>query len=131
MDKFAERLRDDAERIEVRVSAELDRRIRASLESAASEPRAARPGPARRPLRFWWASSLTGLAAAIAVIAFLNVGAPTPPPSATPVYVIADIPRVDLRTETAALAEPLEQELERLESDFRKARERIREDIGL
>ncbi len=131
MDKLAERLRADAERIEVRVSDELDRRIRASLESTAHETRVAKPEPVRRLPRFWWASSLTGLAAAIAIIAFLNIDAPTPPPSATPTYVMADIPPIDLRAETAALAGPLEQELENLEADLRKARERIREDIGL
>ena len=131
MDKLAERLRTDAERIEVRVSDELDRRIRASLESAAHEARVAQPEPVRRLPRFWWASSLTGLAAAIAVIAFLNIDGPAPPPSATPAYAIADIPPIDLRAETAALAGPLEQELEDLEADLRKARERIREDIGL
>lgn len=131
MDNLAERLRADAERIEVRVSDELDRRIRASLESTAQEARVARPEAVRRLPRFWWASSLTGLAAAIAVIAFLNIDAPSPPPSATPANVVADIPRIDLRAETAALAGPLEEELEDLEADLRRARERIREDIGL
>jgi len=131
MDKLANRLREDAAKIEVRVSDELDRRITASLERAAAESRGAAPRQKGRPARFWWASSLTGLAAAIAVIAILNIEEPPGPVSATPDNFVADLPAIDLRAETAMLAGPLQKELDALESDLRKAEERIRSDIGL
>jgi hypothetical protein len=131
MDKLANRLREDAANIEVRVSDELDRRIAASLERVAAESRAAAPRRKRRPALFWWASSLTGLAAAVAVIAILNIEEPPGPVSATPDNFVADLPAIDLRAETAMLAGPLQKELDALESDLRKAEERIRSDIGL
>ena len=64
MDKLAKQLRDDAGNIECRVSDELDRRILASLEATQPDVQAAQPRIARSP-RFWWASSLTGVAAAL------------------------------------------------------------------
>ena len=131
MDKLANRLREDAANIEVRVSDELDRRITASLERVAAESPGAAPRQKGRPAQFWWASSLTGLAAAIAVIAILNIEEPTGPVSATPDNFVADLPAIDLRAETAMLAGPLQKELDALESDLRKAEERIRSDIGL
>ena len=131
MDKLANRLREDAANIEVRVSDELDRRITASLERVAAESRGAAPRQKGRPVLFWWASSLTGLAAAIAVIAILNIEEPPGPVSATPDNFVADLPAIDLRAETAMLAGPLQKELDALESDLRKAEERIRSDIGL
>lgn len=131
MDKLANRLREDAANIEVRVSDELDRRITASLERVAAESRDASPRQKGRPPLFWWASSLTGLAAAIAVIAILNIEEPPGPVSATPDNFVADLPAIDLRAETAMLAGPLQKELDALESDLRKAEERIRSDIGL
>lgn len=131
MDKLASRLREDAANIEVRVSDELDRRITASLERVAAESRDTAPRMQGRPTFFWWASSLTGLGAAIAVIAILNIEEPPAPLSATPDNFVADLPVIDLRTETAMLAGPLQKELDALESDLRKAEERIRSDIGL
>ena len=71
MDKLKEALREDAAAIDATVSAELDDRIRASLEGVQPErPNAPRP---RRGLSMWWASSLTGVAAAAAVIAVINL----------------------------------------------------------
>ena len=131
MDKLANRLREDAANIEVRVSDELDRRITASLERVAAESPGAAPRQKGRPALFWWASSLTGLAAAIAVIAILNIEEPPGPVSATPDNFVADLPAIDLRAETAMLAGPLQKELDALESDLRKAEKRIRSDIGL
>ena len=61
----------------MRISEQLDDRIRASLENI--EPRKARqPERKPRPPSFWWASSLTGVAAAIALIAIVNLQSPTP-----------------------------------------------------
>ncbi len=130
MDKLARQLRQDAERIQVQVSDELDDRIAASLrgvtpidEDRVSVPKTWRPA-------LWWASSLTGVAAAVAVIAIVNV-TKTPEPAATPADILAEIPRMDLRAETAMMTSPLQEELDKLQSDLRKAERRVREDIGL
>jgi hypothetical protein len=69
MDKLAKQLRTDAKQIEVTVSDELDRRINASLQSV--KPVEQPPGASKPPL-FWWASTITGIAAAVAVIAIVN-----------------------------------------------------------
>ena len=61
MDKLAKALRDDAQRIDVNVSPELDRRLRASIQNAP----AARNRKARKPVTsIGWASALTGAALA-------------------------------------------------------------------
>ena len=71
MDNLANQLRDDANQIDCRVSDELDRRIRATLEGvkpvAPEKPRRETRHPA-----FWWASSLTGVVGAILVIVVLS-----------------------------------------------------------
>ena len=133
MDKLAKRLKQDAEQIDVQVSKELDRRIDASLRSV-ELPRAAAPRSESRPAIFWWASSLTGIAAALAVIGLLNViQPPTPRSDATPPSFAssADTPMIRFRTESAMLTEPLRQELEDLQSDLKKAEEKVKQDIGL
>jgi hypothetical protein len=130
MDKLARQLRDDAQRIEVAVSDELDRRIDASLRAVTPEAEDRRPVPAARPPLFWWASTVTGVAAAVAVIAIVNWRAPdqsVPPP----ISVAAAIPAIDLRAETAMLTGPLQEELDRLQSDLKKAEEKVKRDIGL
>ena len=59
MDKLARTLRQDAANIDAEISAQLDGRIRASLN--AIEPEAVRRHKtARRPARFWLASSSAG-----------------------------------------------------------------------
>lgn len=74
MDKLTEQLKADAELIEVQVSDALDRRINASLRAtdlnAADSPTA--PTAPNRPAWFWWASSLTGVAAALIIVAMVN-----------------------------------------------------------
>ena len=136
MDKLANRLRQDAESIEANVSDELDQRIRASLQGVT--PVADRPveKPPVRHLGFWWASSLTGIAAAAAVIAIINsqqvnLQQEAPAPQPTPANILAAVPTIDLKTETAVMTSPLEQELDALQSDLEKARAVVREDIGL
>lgn len=131
MDKLALKLREDADKINVAISDELDHRIEASLRAAApAQP--ARPAPQTRPPWFWLASALTGATAAIAVIAIVNlqdVGRPVTP---TPTIVAADpMPLLNLDTEVVTLTAPLEQELEDLRSDLKKAEEKVRRDIGL
>ena len=128
MDKLAKQLRTDAERIEVTVSDELDRRINASLRAV--EPVVEAPRATRPPL-FWLASTLTGVAAAAAVIAIVNWKSPDEPVSATPVNFAAAVPVIDLKAESAMLTGPLQDELDKLQSDLKKAEEKVKRDIGL
>ncbi len=128
MDKLAERLREDAARIDVDVSDELDRRIEASLH-AATPPAPARPS-AKPPL-FWWASTITGVTAAIVVIAIVNWRVEDQPDPVAPVDLMASTPRIELNAEAAMLTAPLQEELDKLQSDLKKAEEKVRRDIGL
>ena len=125
------KLREDADKIEVTISDELDHRIEASLQAAAPvSPR--RPAPRARPAWFWLASTLTGATAAIAVIAVVNLSGIEEPAAPAPTIVAADpMPLLKLDTEAVKLTEPLQQELEDLQSDLKKAEERVRRDIGL
>jgi hypothetical protein len=129
MDKLAKQLREDAHSIECPVSEELDDRIRASLEGMQPEA-GSRSRRESRPFSFWWASSLTGVAAAIAVITVINLQAPGPGPNlnesnSQPLV----IPTVQWHTETAVLTGPLEQEFEDLQADLKKAEEAVKQDI--
>ena len=129
MDKLAERLRDDAASIEAKISEELDARIDASLQGIEPE-HAARPAAGTTPRWFWWASSLTGVAAALALIAIVNLRAPEPAPAVAeaPVNPLV-LPDIEWRTKPAVLTVPLEQEIEDLQSDLKKAEEAVKEDI--
>jgi hypothetical protein len=132
MDKLSLKLREDADKIEVRISDELDHRIEASLRAAAPADAARRPVPRARPPWFWLASALTGATAAVAVIAIVNMSGVEGPAVATPTIVAADpMPLLHLDTEAVKLTEPLQQELEDLQSDLKKAEEKVRRDIGL
>ena len=55
---------------------------------------------------------------------------PQATPDATPV-AMSTSPIIELKTESAMLTAPLQQELEHLQSDIRKAEKKVREDIGL
>lgn len=130
MDKLAKQLREDAQRIDVSISDELDRRIDASLRAATPETEVQRPTPAARPPLFWWASTITGIAAAIAVIALVNLHEPEQP-TAPPVDLMATAPTIELNANPAVLTAPLQEELDRLQSDLKKAEEQVKRDIGL
>ena len=130
MDKLERQLREDAQRIEARVSDELDARIGASLRAVTPQAPANARLRAGRPALFWWASSLTGAAAALAVIAIVNLQPPTAPVE-TPPPAMAAVPVVDWQAETAALTNPLQKELENLQSDLKKAEKKLRDDVGL
>jgi hypothetical protein len=130
MDKLAKQLHDDAQRIDASVSDELERRIEASLRAATPELEGSRPAPVTRPPLFWWASTITGVATAVAVIAIANWRAPDQP-VAPPVNIVAAMPSIDLNAETAMLTGPLQQELDRLQSDLKKAEEKVKQEIGL
>ncbi len=129
MDNLAKQLREDAQRIECTISDELDDRIRASLQGITPES----PHPAQResrPFSFWWASSLTGVAAAIAIIAAVNLQAPEPGPATvatTPQPLV--LPTIRWNAKTAVLTSPLEQEIDDLQSDLKKAEEAVKQDI--
>jgi hypothetical protein len=135
MDEFEKRLKQDAAAIDAEISPLMKRRLDASLR--ACEP--VRPAAVRRQAstRLWWASSLTGLAAAIAVIGFLNWNSPGPevaPAEPVASSTVPDLveplvvpPGLDVRT--ADFTSPLETELENLRSDMEKARETVRKDL--
>ena len=130
MDKLAKRLRNDAENIDAKVSDELDRRIRASLNGVTLATDSQASTPPARPAGFWWASSLTGIAAAVAVIAIINSQQDVPVPQATPANIFAAVPTIDLNAETAVMTSPLQQELDALQSDIKKAEKLLREEVG-
>lgn len=134
MDKLAERLKVDAAGIEVEISDELDRRLTASFQGIDPVQTAPRE-PLQRPAFFWWASSLTGVAAALIVIAVINAfSQPVQPPATiaktSPVNEPMT-PVIDWKTESAMLTAPLQQELDDLQSDLRKAEEKVKSEIGL
>lgn len=134
MDKLTEQLKRDAARIEVQVSYELDRRITASLQGVKPELPDRSPVQ-RRPPVFWWASSLTGAAAAILLIVMLNsrdeVHDTTLEPEQMSPVAVATAPTIQWKAESAMLTGPLQQELEDLQSDIKKAEEKVKRDIGL
>lgn len=137
MDKLTEQLKRDAELIDVEVSDELERRINASLHSVSPE-RAASAAPPQRSAGFWWASSLTGIAAALVLIAVLNTRSgqeelPSVAPGTSPVAMTTTTvtPIVEWNAQSAMLTSPLQEELEDLQSDLDKARKKARDDIGL
>jgi hypothetical protein len=132
MDKLATRLREDAAHIDAQVSMELDRRIRASLHNSSPE-RPENVPRSSRPLSLWWASSLTGAAVALIVIALLNLDRTGPifepvADNAVPQIVIPDL---DLNVEAAMLTSPLAEELANLQADLRKAGKAVREDVEI
>ena len=130
MDKLAQALRSDADRIDVSVSPELKRRLSASIEREASNAAAAAPAvkPAAGP---GWASILTGVAAAAAIAIVVYPDRIQPTPDVVPPLESLTGALASLDGETAALTAPLTEELERLESDVRKAQQAVRREIGL
>jgi len=136
MDEFEKRLKRDADAIQAEVTPELRARIDASLRGTGQvrpANRQAEPAPAN----LWWASSLTGLAAAVMVIVLINwdrtESVPVPAETIADVTVPADPdplmapPVLDIRT--ADFTSPLEDELVRLQSDIEKARESVKKDL--
>lgn len=131
MDDLSKRLKNDAEKMSVTVSPALDVRIRASLENA--QPATQLPAKRRRKPSLWLASSLTGVAAAALLIVAVNLtGAPPEAvPNGVSEYAVEPLVTPFLKAETAMLTAPLEQELERLEADLKKAERIVRADVGL
>ena len=136
MDKLARQLREDAATIDAEISAQLDSRIRASLNAIEPETPRRQHEPGRRRVSFWLASSLTGVAAALAVIAVLNIVDMEEPEAVS--RTVADntlqpieIPVLDFDVEAAMLTSPLARELEDLQADLRKAEEVVRGDVRI
>jgi len=135
MDEFENRLKRDAEDIRAEVSPELRARIDASLRATEQ----IRPVPASRTsgMNLWWASSLTGLAAAIMIIVLINWNRPTtelvpvePVAHETEPDYVNEIPSLYRpKIKTAEFTNPLEEELVRLQADIERARQNVKEDI--
>ncbi len=136
MDEFERRLKRDADAIEAGATPELRARIDASIHAIEPiRPTAKKPGSS--PVNLWWASSLTGLAAAVMVIVLINWNQPGNEP--IPEEAMADMtvppdtvlhtppPALDIRT--ADFTSPLEEELVKLQSDIEKARESVKKDL--
>ncbi len=93
------------------------------------------PRKAETPgVSLWWASSLTGLAAAALVIILINWNPTTDPQevqpvASTPGTVVSIQSGFPLNVETAEWATPLEEELKNLQSDLEKARESVERDL--
>jgi len=139
MDEFEKRLKHDARDISADISPQLASRIEASL-LAAERIELSRQNRSETS-NLWWASSLTGLAAAAAVIALLNWNRPEPEavvPEQTAFQVVPDAQeylrqiqgRLPLRAETADFTHGLEDELQKLQADFEKARDNVNRDIN-
>jgi hypothetical protein len=129
MDKLAIQLREDAASINVEVSAELDDRVRASLEAVTQEGPQENAAPTR-PRSMWWASSLTGILAASIVILLINLNQPAPPPAVIDAPVSA-LFQPQLIIDPAVMTAPLQKELEDLEADLKKAEAAVRKEFGL
>jgi hypothetical protein len=129
MDKLAKQLRDDAVQIKCTVSDELDSRIEASLQGVQMQPAQAREVEPR-PASFWWASSLTGVAVAAAIIVAVNMQTPEPGTDRTgPDQAPIVVPGIEWNARSAVFTGPLQQEIEDLRSDLEKAEEAVRQDI--
>jgi len=129
MDKLALQLREDAEKIDAGISPELDARLTASLHGVNPEV-VHRPQRESKSFPFWWASSLTGVAAAVLIIVVANLRAPEPVPvtaGTTPAPLA--LPSIEWNTKSAVLTSPLEQEIDNLQSDLKKAEEVVKQDI--
>ncbi len=136
MDEFENRMKRDAAAVKSEVSPQLRSRIDASLRGV--EPIRPVPETQRTPNRLWWASSLTGLAAVIALVLIgtfnrpesadvqeVDVVARTEPPMPVDLPLLS--PELDIRS--AEFISPLEDELLKLRSDLEKARDNVRKDV--
>jgi hypothetical protein len=129
MDKLALQLREDAEKIDAGISPQLDARLTASLQGVKPEfVRQTRRES--KSFSFWWASSLTGIAAAVLIIVVANLRTPEPLPVAagtTPVPLV--LPSIEWKIKSAVLTSPLEQEIDNLQSDLKKVEDVVKQDI--
>ena len=132
MDNLEKRLKDDAGLIRAEMSAEMQERIRASLQS--TQPVSPNPKkPESRGMSLWLTSSLSGLAAAALIIVLVNWSTPIKPngdmDSMPSVPSLSEQIPFPLSAETAEWTAPLEEELRNLQSDLEKARENVERDL--
>lgn len=140
MDDFEKRLKNDAMQIRSEVSPELENRIESSLRSVGRDI----PVVERRTAssKLWWASSLTGLAMALLVIALVNWNSATTdaPPEMRAENPGETVPdhreylrqlqeQVAPQPGSVEFANSLEEELNNLQADFEKVRENVARDI--
>jgi hypothetical protein len=135
MDKLQAKLIADADEIDARVSPQLQERIAASLHALPMLPAEAKAE--RTTASLWWASSLTGLAAAMLLLVLTSWNreivqevspetyATVPPPSVG----LPLTPIIPLKASTAEFTEPLQDELRKLQADLEKARETVARDL--
>ena len=137
MDNLAKKLREDADAIKADISPQLDSRIRASLEAVVQDrpdgPSPVRSEPARSP-GFWWASSLTGIAAAALLIVVINTNTvdvqdTTTASNQDAVLQLPELPRLPLNVEAAMTTSLLEKELENFQSDLQRAAKAVEDDV--
>jgi hypothetical protein len=136
MDEFEHRLKRDAQDIRAEITPELKERIDASIRGT----KRIEPVPDSRtsPINLWWASSLTGLAAAVIVIVIINWNQPVAEPVPLEPVAARTVPAAidELQglspprlIKTAEFTTPLEEELEKLQADIERARATVRKDI--
>lgn len=135
MDRLERQLKEDAGLIKADLSPDAQERIRASLESI--QPADQAPRNTQMPgTTLWWASGLTGLAAAALVIVLVDWNSTGEPvedlAGSAPPETDWSIPgRFALNAETADWTTPLEEELKNLQSDLEKARDSVERDLRL
>lgn len=136
MNELEKRLKQDANAIDADVSTAWRARMEASLRATERLPAVS---PRKRAVhRLWLASSLTGLASAIGVIAVMN-WQQTQLPSPADSEAMTTVPRATSATSamafldirTADFTGPLEEELEHLQSDLEKARLNMQRDLDI
>lgn len=129
MDELARRLQEDAARIDVSVSPELDARIHASLAGTHVEMPASR-GRAHRHAGFRRAAAMAGLGAAVAASVFVYIGIAgrpgSPVPGPRPGF---ELPAVAWQVQPVALTDPLDREYANLRADLEKVGNALRQDI--
>lgn len=136
MDRLKGRLKADAERIEANFSPEFDARLDAAMHSA-SQIHSVPDDGAEKPVRWTWASVLTGLATAALVVVLMNWRHEEAVPDAIDPPVARTVPDFSEQTglnfpmemQTAVMTDPLEEELESLKEDLEKARESVERDL--
>jgi hypothetical protein len=142
MDELKSRMKQDADAIRTETTPELRARIDASLHCA-RETVPPSPITPNRSSSLWWASSITGLTAAILIVVLANWNKPVEPevpdisagtqmPLSNPVslpegWQIGE--EFLLNVESADLTRSLEEELINLQSDLEKAKENVERDV--
>jgi hypothetical protein len=144
MDELKNRMKQDADAIRAETTPELRARIDASLYSARKTiPPSPSPITPNRSSSLWWASSITGLTAAILIVLLTNWNNPVEPEvpdisagTQMPLDNPVSLPEgwqigeeFLLNVESADLTRSLEEELINLQSDLEKAKENVERDV--